>query len=771
MFLADASLRPDLHATLELVAAGVAIVLPARDGLQVGYANTAFLQLIGCQPGQAHASVLDSLFKPQADAASQRLAAALSHGRDESMEWQLRREDGVIVWVRASTRAVRDPQGQLQQVMLTLVDISSDKALAQAVQKVEQRWEQAVRATSDGLYEWDLLDGRCWYSRRFQEIAADSAEPLRSMDDFLQLLHPQDRDLVAGKIREHLETQARLDLRCRLLVGGQTKWCRLRGEAERDEPGRALRLAGSLGDISAQVQAEQALSRSQDFYGTVLDSLPLLIAYADHEQRIVYANRVFQQFFAMSLADLRGRSIGEVIGMRRHAAIAPYVFEALNGAMREGQGRFRDAGGRRVDMEAVFIPHADEAGAIQGCFVAARDITERRLLEAELRQSQKMEAVGRLTGGIAHDFNNLLSVIVGNLQLLSRSLPADARLLRQADTALNAALRGAELIRRLLAFARQQVLQPRTVRLSTSLSDTVELLRGSLTGDVELQPQIDADVWPARVDPGQLENAVLNLVINARDALPPGGVITLSVRNVSIIDACQSREDGPPAGDYVMLEVSDDGKGMSEDTRKRAFEPFFTTKDVGKGSGLGLSMVYGFMKQSGGYVYITSSMQQGTRVQLYFPRADCSEDSVTPRLSGLANLPPGNETLLVVEDNIAVRATAVDILGSLGYRVLQAGTAREALEQFAMYPEIALVFTDVMLPGGVLGTQLAQRLKRSHPGLRVLLTTGFNETSVLHRTVLEGELEVLPKPYQVEALAHRVRALLDASEESQRVPA
>src|SRR5690606_24863624 len=174
-----------------------------------------------------------------------------------------------------------------------------------------------------------------------------------------------------------------------------------------------------------------------------------------------------------------------------------------------------------------------------------------------------------------------------------------------------------------------------------------------------------------------------------------------------IIDACQSREDGPPAGDYVMLEVSDDGKGMSEDTRKRAFEPFFTTKDVGKGSGLGLSMVYGFMKQSGGYVYITSSMQQGTRVQLYFPRADCSEDSVTPRLSGLANLPPGNETLLVVEDNIAVRATAVDILGSLGYRVLQAGTAREALEQFAMYPEIALVFTDVMLPGGVLGTQLA----------------------------------------------------------------
>src|SRR5690606_20467532 len=216
------------------------------------------------------------------------------------------------------------------------------------------------------------------------------------------------------------------------------------------------------------------------FYGTVLDSLPLFVAYADRDERIVYANRIFQQFFALPLADTRGRAIKDVIGESRYGAVGPYVREALQGRALEGQGRYRDAEGKPVDLEGAFIPHYDDKGEIQGCFVAARDITEKRLLEAELRQSQKMEAVGRLTGGIAHDFNNLLSVIVGNMQLLTRSLHQTPRLLRQAETALNAALRGGELIKRLLAFARQQVLEPRIVDLNMLIGGMYELLRRSL---------------------------------------------------------------------------------------------------------------------------------------------------------------------------------------------------------------------------------------------------------------------------------------------------
>jgi PAS domain S-box-containing protein len=553
---------------------------------------------------------------------------------------------------------------------------------------------------------------------------------------------------------------------------GSIVWCRLRGEAERDAAGRPTRLAGALSDISAQIDAEKALSRSQDFYGTVLDSLPLFVAYADRDERILYANRIFQQFFSTPLADSRGRIIKDVIGDRRYGAIGPYVRQALQGRTLEGQGRYRDPSGKQVDLEAAFIPHFDDKGEIQGCFVAARDITEKRLLEAELRQSQKMEAVGRLTGGIAHDFNNLLSVIIGNMQLLTRSLHQTPRLLRQAETALNAAMRGGELIKRLLAFARQQVLEPKTVDLNSLIGGMYELLRRSLTGDIEIQSQLAADTWFTRADPGQLENAVLNLVINARDAIPNGGgVITVATRNVTISADRPQREDGLMPGEYALVEVADNGAGMSAETLKRVFEPFFTTKEVGKGSGLGLSMVYGFVKQSGGHVSITSVPQQGTTVQLYFPRSQAGADQV--RQEGLKeeDLPRGTETVLVVEDNADVRGTTVEILTSLGYRVLEAANGHQALERFMRHADIALVFTDIMLPGGLLGTQLVEKLTERRAELKVLLTSGFSDSSLMHRSVLDGTVELLPKPYQLEELARRVRGLLDGKEENKRVPA
>ena len=464
---------------------------------------------------------------------------------------------------------------------------------------------------------------------------------------------------------------------------------------------------------------------------------------ADRDERVVYANRVFQEFFAASLTVTRGRSVEDIVGEKRHQAVAPLIREALQGKVVEGQGRFSDAAGRAYDLDATFIPHRDEAGAIAGLLIAARDMTEKRLLEAELRQSQKMEAVGRLTGGIAHDFNNLLSVIVGNMQLLARSLRENPRLLHQTETALNAAMRGANLTRRLLAFARQQVLEPKTVDLNTLLTGMYELLRRSLTGDIEIHQQLDADLWSAKVDPGQLENAVLNLVINARDAMPDGGVIRIQTRNVTIGER-QAREEAVAAGEYAVLDVADNGVGMSSDIVKRAFEPFFTTKEVGKGSGLGLSMVYGFMRQSGGHAHIASVVGEGTTVHLYFPRTHARVESASLDPIGTADLLRGVETLLVVEDSVEVRMTAVEILRSLGYRVLEASNGRQALEQFMQHPEIALVFSDVMLPGGLLGPQLVQKLREHRPSLKVLMTTGFSESGVLSRGVLDGSMEMLP---------------------------
>ena len=691
-------------------------------------------------------------------------------------EYELPTALGRPKWFRARARVVRrDPSGAPLRVIGVLRDISRSKQQMRDAKEVEERWERAVRGTSDGLYDWDLLTGHVWYASRFREIIghADGTFP-DTFSAFQNLLPDEDRQLVLSRIRAHLENRTPLDVRCRInLAGGGVIWCRLRGRAERDPAGKPLRLAGSISDISAQTQAEQALSRSQDFYGTILDQLPLFIVYADTRERIVYANRKFQEFFDLALADVRGQSVSDVLGPRRYEAIGVYVRNALKGESVETHGKLRDATGRQFDMEASFLPHRNDAGEILGCFVAVRDVTERRLLEAELRQSQKMEAVGRLTGGIAHDFNNLLSVIVGNTQLLARAMRESPRLLKQAETALKAAMRGAELTRRLLAFARQQVLEPRVVDLNSLIAGMYELLRRSLTGEIEIRQALDPDAWPVKVDPGQMENAVLNLVINARDAMIEGGVITIVTRNVTLGAAAERApgEEAFAAGDYAVIEISDTGAGMSPEILKRVFEPFFTTKDVGKGSGLGLSMVYGFLKQSDGHVRITSTVAGGTCVYLYFPRTRAAVERASLDGPGSTELPGGKETILVVEDNAEVRSTVVEILGSLGYRLLEAGNGHQALEKFIQHPDIALVFSDVMLPGGLLGANLVARLRERRPGLKVLLTTGFTESAIMQRGLLDGTLEVLSKPYKVEDLARRVRAILDGREENRRVPA
>jgi PAS domain S-box-containing protein len=688
-------------------------------------------------------------------------------------EYRLMTGSGALRWFVARAKVVRrGTEGQALRVIGVLRDVTSRRSTQQEAEESQRRWERAVRGTSDGLYDWDLSTGHVWYAARFREILNFDVEEFPdTFTAFQNAVHMEDRQHVLEGIRGHLEGRGELDVRCRLhRGGGDLIWCRLRGQAERDAAGRPRRLAGSISDISAQVTAEEALRRSQDFYGTILDSLPLFIAYADCDERLVFANDPFKEVFAVTAEPTRGQPAAAILGAKRYAAIGPYVRRALAGETIDLQGRLRNAGGKNLEIDATFVPHRDEGGTSVGCFVVARDVTERRLLEAELRQSQKMEAVGRLTGGIAHDFNNLLSVVVGNMQLLARSLQESPRLLKHAETALRAAVRGGELTRRLLAFARQQVLEPRVLAVNESLLGMYELLRRALTDEIEIRQVLEPQLWPIKADPGQLENAVLNLVINARDAMPSGGVITVTTRNL-LITAGSTAEQNLLPGAYTVLEVTDTGAGMSPAVLKRAFEPFFTTKDVGKGSGLGLSMVYGFLKQSGGHVAITSAADAGTTVHLYFPRV-----LAEPWRGQSESRPPlepgtGTETILVVEDDMEVRQTAIELLASLGYHTLEAATGPQALQQFMQHPEIALVFTDVMLPGGLLGTQLVQKLRERRPDLKILLTSGYTGETSPYSAMAELKHDLLAKPYQLEDLARRVRAALDDLKEEQRVRA
>jgi signal transduction histidine kinase/ActR/RegA family two-component response regulator len=405
-----------------------------------------------------------------------------------------------------------------------------------------------------------------------------------------------------------------------------------------------------------------------------------------------------------------------------------------------------------------------ELGALMRVLNAAGESLERQRdaideLNDKLRQSQRMDAVGQLTGGLAHDFNNLLTVILGSAETLAESLTADKHLQRLAEMTAKAAERGAELTSRLLSFARRQPLDPKAQDINQLVGGMDRLLRRTLGEDIEIELVRAAGLWKAMVDAGQLENAILNLCINARDAMPGGGRLTIETSNVYLDAAYVASQSELDPGQYVMVAVSDTGTGMDQATLERAFEPFFTTKDVGKGSGLGLSMVYGFIKQSRGHIRIYSEPGHGTAVKLYVPRAGAdaaTRDEPAPAVT----MQRGSERILLVEDDDLVREHVGGQLDSLGYAVVAARNGHDAMTALRS-TDFDLLFTDVVMPGGISGRELAGEARKLRPDLPVLFTSGYTENSIVHHGRLDPGVHLLQKPYSGHDLARTVRKVLD----------
>jgi len=689
-------------------------------------------------------------------------------------EFDLRTVSGKCKSIAARANVVRRAQdGRPLRVIGVWRDVSARKNHVRSIEEAQRRFERAVTGTSDGLFDWDLATGDVWYAPRFRELLGyGDAQFGGTFSVFQDALHDEDRVTVLTKVRNHLEMRMPLDVRCRVRCkSGEFRWFRLRGSAERDAAGRPRCLSGSLRDISGQIDAEQALHRSEDFYGTVLDVLPLSVAYIDSTETIVYANHGCGELVGKDADSIRGKAMRNVVEERLYDQLSRAFRRACHEGDTECQVHTQDSSGNALDIEVDFVPHRDGEGAVQGCFLMARNVTARLRLEAELRQSQKMEAIGRLTGGLAHDFNNLLSVAIGNAQLLSRTLRETPRLHRQAETILRAAMRGAELTRRLLTFARQQQSTTQAVKVNELIDGMSDLLRRTLPSDIEMRFELDDGVQACKADPGQFENALLNLVINARDAMPQGGTIVVRSQR-KVLDESLPGIDAPKSGTaYALVAVTDSGTGMTQEVMQQVFEPFFTTKESGKGSGLGLAMVQSFVKSCSGYVSIESAPGQGTTVNMFFPIADeaaVETGGIAPELS---DLPRGSESILVVDDNSDVRATAVEMLMSLGYEVFSANAGRDALDIAQRESRIDLVFSDAMLPGGMSSATLLRKLRELHPTCKALLTSGFSNSMIVHRSLLDGSVEMLPKPYAMNDLARRVRAVLDSSEEKTRVQA
>jgi signal transduction histidine kinase/CHASE3 domain sensor protein/CheY-like chemotaxis protein len=414
-----------------------------------------------------------------------------------------------------------------------------------------------------------------------------------------------------------------------------------------------------------------------------------------------------------------------------------------------------------VHLVANGRPLRDATGAVIGAVMVYHDVTQAVEIERQLRQSQKMDAIGQLTGGVAHDFNNILTVITGTIDILANAVRHDPTLAAIAKMIDEAAERAAELTRRLLAFSRRQPLQPRATDINALIVDSARLLRPAVGEPIEVALELEPEAWPALVDPNQLTTALLNLAFNARDAMPNGGKLTLETSNV-VLDGDYARvHDGVAPGHYTLIVVSDTGSGIPEAIRDKVFEPFFTTKEVGRGTGLGLSMVYGFVKQSGGHISLSSERNLGTSINIYLPRA-CEQTEGPSEILPVAPLQGGAESILVTEDDAMVRTHVVAQLASLGYKTLSAANAAQALGILDQGEHIDLLFTDVVMPGEMNGRDLADEVLRRRPTARVLFTSGYTEKVLTHNGQLDPGLQLLAKPYRKADLARMIRVALSA---------
>ncbi|BCH28769.1 histidine kinase [Mesorhizobium sp. L-8-10] len=451
-----------------------------------------------------------------------------------------------------------------------------------------------------------------------------------------------------------------------------------------------------------------------------------------------------------ALLQARIADAGRIADWLRYASIAA-VFAVL------GLGVFSVVQSRRRIREIV-TAHAELTAANK---LLSDEIATREEAEARVRQMQKIEAVGQLTGGIAHDFNNMLAIIVSALNLIQRKLArGDTDIGKFLDAAVDGADRAANLTARLLAFSRQQPLAPRTIDANRLVAGMSDLLRRALGESILIETVLAGGLWKTHVDASQLENALLNLAVNARDAMPDGGKLTIETANIFLDQLYASHHSEVPAGQYVLVAVTDTGSGMPPDIVAKAFDPFFTTKTAGKGTGLGLSQIFGFVKQSRGHVAIYSEPGQGTTVKIYLPRHFGDNEEAEPKDDKAEPARKPSETILVVEDDERVRTVTVEALRELGYRVIQAGSAAEALRKLETHPAVSLLFTDIVMPG-VSGRKLADQALAAHPGLKTLFTTGFARNAVSHNGLLDHGVNFIAKPFSIEQLARKIREVLD----------
>lgn len=729
----------------------------APDG-SVDFANAAFYAYVGADavnlPAGEWVAAVHPDDLPGAVAAWERAHAT---GGPYAAEFRLKRVDGAYRWHDVSAVALRDAHGQIVKWTGSALDVHDRREAARQLAESEARFRAIAAATTDVVWDWDLRTNDVWWNDGLSSVLGYQPDALPG-DGLarLRIVHVGDRSRVLAGLQDAIARADRDwadEYRC-LHQDGRVLYVEDRGRVIVDENGTPVRFVGGLSDVTERRHTQHVLEEQ----GRLLDEATDAIMVRGIDGQISYWNRSAERLFGWRADE----AIGAAADALLYSDPAQYraaVERVMADGSWQGRARKRRKDGREVVVDAIWTLVRDAEGEPSAVLVIGKDVTDRLELEAQLRQVQRLEAVGQLTGGVAHDFNNLLTVILGSTDTLVDDLGDDLRLRRLAELARAAAQRGADLTHRLLAFSRRQPLEPRLIKVNALVAGMDGLVRRTLPATIAVEFVRAGGLWDVRADPAQLESAVLNLCINARDAMPTGGRLTIETGNAHLDADYAGQHAEVSAGQYVMVAVTDTGEGMSAETLAQAFDPFFTTKEPGKGTGLGLSMVYGFVKQSHGHVKIYSEPGVGTTVKIYLPRAVGTVELDAGR-------PPddvvgGTETVLLVEDDPLVRGLALEQLTTLGYAVIEAGSAAEALAQLETAGTVHVLFTDLVLSGGMNGLELAEAAVARYPDLRVVHTSGYTENAIVHQGRLESGGAVLSKPYRRDQLARTLRQVLD----------
>jgi two-component system, cell cycle sensor histidine kinase and response regulator CckA len=680
-----------------------------------------------------------------------------------SIEYRIARPDGTIRWVHTRGFQVRDAAGKVVRLTGIASDITESKQVEETLRRQKTELQVLFDLTPAMIAFKDTRNGILRVNKRYSDAFGKPVEEIEGKS--VLELHPEGAaNYYAADLEVVRSGVPKLGI-VETMLGrnGEEIWLQTDKVPVRDNDGKIIGIVVMLQDISGRLRSEQELRLLNSAVLQSKESILITDAELDLPgPRIVFVNPAFTEMTGYTAEEALGKTPRMLQGPRTDKSLLHRLRRSLErGETFEGEAVNYRKDGKEFDLQWQVAPIRDVTGKIAHFVAIQRDITARKRLEAQLFQSQKMETVGKLAGGVAHEFNSIMTAISGQSELLLTDLPPGSALAKSATEISKAAVRAATLTRQLLAYGRKQFLKLEILDLNAVILSMEGMVRHLMGGDVDTQIVPALDLYAIKADAGQIEQVVMNMAINARDAMPNGGKLTLETANVLFEQESVGRYPELPPGNYVMLAITDTGTEMSAEVKARAFEPFFSTKGVGQGTGLGLSTCYGIIKQSGGHISVYSELARGATFKIYLPQVAQQARIPIQRLDS-PGLPRGTETILLVEDDPALLEMAATLLRRLGYTVLAAGNGIEALSlrQRRGVGHIDLLFTDVVMPH-MSGKELSERVKALYPHTRILFTSAYTENAIIHQGVLDKSLALLQKPFTPSALAQKLREVLD----------